>query len=71
MHTYDHIPPPPPPHPPPSLFSTPDLYPLGDLTGKYKQQLSQLGKFQFTELPLYGQNTLIGRTIKTTKQVKH
>ena len=36
MHTYDHI----PPLPPPSLFSTPDLYPLGDLTGKYKQRES-------------------------------
>ena len=56
-----------PPSPPPSLFSTPDLYPLGDLTGKYKEK----GKFQFTELPLYGQNTLIGKTIKTTKQVQH
>ena len=52
-----------------SFISTPDTYPVGSLSTKYDQVFSSSSEFKLPELPVYGQNTILSRTLAMTKQV--
>ena len=58
--------------PKPSL-GTPDQYEIGDLSGKYgllKQQSNMRGVFNDSNLPLFGAQSVVGRSVVVHKKYK-
>ena len=52
---------------------TPDQYEMGDLSGKYgmlEQKMDMRGIYNDTNLPLYGLNSIVGRSIVVHKKYK-
>ena len=54
-----------------SFISTPDTYPVGSIRTKYDQVFSSSSEFKLPELPVYGQDSLLSRTVVISEVVKY
>ena len=47
-----------------SQFRTPDLFPYGDISGKFGSLLAPSQQLSFPELPMYGAFSMLGLTLR-------